>query len=58
MPEIKKYSSGETETKLKEKYNYDGSELRKDQLGMVEMLAFLDKICKENNIVYFGSLEP
>ena len=53
MPEIKKYNTGETETELKEKYNYDGSELRKAQLRMVEMLAFLDKICKENNIVYF-----
>lgn len=52
MPEIKKYSTGETETELKGKYNYDGSELRKDQLRMVEMLAFLDKICKENNIVF------
>ena len=55
MPEIKKYNTGETETELKEKYNYDGSELRKAQLRMVEMLAFLDKICKENNIVYFLS---
>lgn len=38
---------------LRAKYNPDGSDLRKAQLRMVEMLKFLDKVCKENNIVYW-----
>lgn len=45
--------------KLKEKYNPEGSQLRKGQLRMVEMLEFIDTVCKENNINYwlsFGTL--
>lgn len=45
--------------KLKEKYNPEGSQLRKGQLRMVEMLNFIDTVCKENGIVYwlsFGTL--
>jgi len=47
------YNTGETEADLKKKYNYEGSTLRKTQLRMLEMLAFLDKLCKQNNITYF-----
>ena len=55
MIKIKKFNTGETDIDLKKKYNYDGSLLRKAQLRMFEMLTFLDKICKENNIEYFIS---
>lgn len=48
-----KYNTGETEEELKLKYNYEGSSLREAQKRMLEMLIFLDKICKENNIDYF-----
>lgn len=50
-------SSGETETgnSLREKYNPDGSILRKAQLKLTDMLLFLDKVCKENGIEYFLS---
>jgi len=47
------YNTGETELELRNKYNYDGSDLRKAQVRMKEMLSFLDKICKENEITYF-----
>ncbi|WGE57047.1 LicD family protein [Actinobacillus equuli] len=47
------YNTGETAEELKRKYNYDGSSLREAQLRMIEMLSFLDKVCKENNITYF-----
>ena len=47
------YNTGETESDLRQKYNYEGSELRKAQERMTEMLAFLDDICKKNNITYF-----
>lgn len=53
MTDKKVYNTGETEKDLREKYNYDGSVLRKAQLRMVEMLSFLDKICNENDIKYF-----
>nr|BAM94795.1 LicD-family phosphotransferase [Streptococcus suis] len=47
------FNTGETPEDLKRIYNYDGSTLRKAQLRMIEMLSFLDNICKENNITYF-----
>ncbi|ETA74471.1 LicD family protein [Ligilactobacillus equi] len=52
MP-TKVYNTGETEEFLQKKYNPEGSQLRKAQLRMVEMLAYIDKICKENKIIYF-----
>lgn len=39
--------------RLKEKYSPDGSTLRKAQLRMLEMLKFIDAVCKENNIEYW-----
>lgn len=38
---------------LKAKYNPEGSDLRKAQLRMTEMLAFIDKVCRENNLKYW-----
>lgn len=40
---------------LREKYNPDGSLLRRHQLRMLEMLKYIDKICRENNINYWLS---
>lgn len=53
MPEDRIYNTGETERELKEKYNFEGSTLRMAQMRMTEMLEFLDKICRENNLTYF-----
>ena len=39
--------------KLKEKYNPEGSELRKAQYRMLEMLSYIDKVCNENGITYW-----
>lgn len=41
--------------KLRKQFNPDGSDIRKAQLKMLELLRFLDKICKENNLTYFLS---
>lgn len=40
---------------LREKFNPDGSILRKHQLKMLEMLLYIDSICKKNNIKYWLS---
>ena len=40
----------EIQAKLREKFNPDGSMLRKQQLRMLEILLYIDKVCKENNI--------
>ena len=47
------YNTGETDSELRSKYNEDGTLLRRAQLRMLEMLFFLDDICKRNNITYF-----
>lgn len=49
---MKTYNTGETNQDLKEKYNPEGSTLRKAQLRMLEMLKYIDKICKTENIDY------
>jgi len=36
-------------------YNMGGSNLRKMQLRMLEMLEFLDNICQKHNIQYWLS---
>lgn len=41
--------------RLREKYNPDGSTLRKAQLRMVDMLIYFDKICRENKLEYWLS---
>lgn len=38
---------------LREKYNPEGSQLRKAQLRMLEMMKFVDAVCKKNNIPYW-----
>lgn len=51
--------SKDLQHELREKYNPDGSQLRRAQIRMVEMLKFIDKICLKNNITYwldFGTL--
>lgn len=44
-----------TQNYLREKYNPDGSPLRKHQLKMLEMLVYIDELCKENEITYWLS---
>ena len=50
MNTLKTFNTGETNEDLKLKYNPEGSILRKAQCRMLEMLVYLDKICKEQNI--------
>ena len=38
---------------LKEKYNPEGSQLRKAQLRMVDMLTFIDEVCRKHDIPYW-----
>lgn len=38
---------------LREKYNPDGSNRRRAQLRMLEMLVYLDKFCEKNGIKYW-----
>jgi len=38
---------------LRQKYNPDGSILRKAQLRMLEMLVYIDRLCRENNLIYW-----
>lgn len=38
---------------LRRKYNPDGSDLRKAQLRMVQMLKFIDDVCTKNGITYW-----
>lgn len=40
---------------LKARYNPEGSQLRKMQLRMLEMLKYIDKVCTENSIPYWLS---
>lgn len=48
----KVFNTGETPSELKQKYNPEGSVLRKVQLRMLDMLIYIDGICKELNIDY------
>lgn len=43
------------QSQLRERFNSDGSNLRKQQLRMLEMLLYIDRICSENNIKYWLS---
>lgn len=40
---------------LRARFNPDGSQLRRHQLRMLEMLKYIDKICQENDIPYWLS---
>ena len=44
-----------TQNELRELFNPDGSPLRKHQLKMLEILKYVDKICKDNGIKYWLS---
>lgn len=43
------------QVELRERFNPDGSMLRKQQLRMLEILLYIDKVCKENDIKYWLS---
>lgn len=43
----------ENNKELRQKYNPEGSQMRKAQLRMLDMLLYVDKVCKENNITYW-----
>lgn len=47
--------SQEIQEKLRSRYNPDGSELRNIQLRMLDMLLYLDGVCKKLNIHYWLS---
>ena len=38
---------------LHQTYNPEGSQLRKAQLRMLEMMKFVDAVCKKNSIPYW-----
>jgi lipopolysaccharide cholinephosphotransferase len=46
------FNTGETSEQLREKYNPEGSTLRKCQLRMLDMLMYLDKVCREIGVDY------
>ncbi len=45
----------ELHEKLRAEYNPEGSDLRRQQMRMLEILLHIDKICKEHNIKYWLS---
>lgn len=45
--------TSELSAELKKRYNPDGSKLREAQLRMLDLLLWVDKVCKKNNIPYF-----
>ena len=42
-----------TPEELRNKYNPEGSDLRRSQLRMLEMLQFIDRVCREHGIDYW-----
>lgn len=47
--------SPDKQAALRSRYNPDGSDLRKMQLRMLDMLKYIDRVCRENNIKYWLS---
>lgn len=45
--------TSELSAELKKRFNPDGSELREAQLRMLDLLLWVDKVCKKNDIPYF-----
>lgn len=45
-----------TDETLKERYSLEGSDLRKLQLRMLEILNEVDKICRKHQIHYWLSI--
>ena len=52
MEGIRVYNTGETSEELKEKYNPEGSLIRKVQLRLLDMLIYLDGVCKKIGVDY------
>ena len=52
MEEVRIYNTGETSLDLKKRYNPEGSLKRRVQLRLLDMLLYLDDICKKNQIDY------
>lgn len=44
-----------TQYELRSRFNPEGSDLRKIQMRLLEMLKYLDKMCRDNNIKYWLS---
>jgi lipopolysaccharide cholinephosphotransferase len=49
------YNTGETSEELKANYNPEGSVLRQAQCRMLDMLLYLDNVCREQHITYMLS---
>lgn len=49
------FNTGETTEELKQKYNPEGSNLRRTQLRMLDILKYISNICEENNLRYWLS---
>lgn len=47
------YQTGETEEELRQKYNPEGSQLRELQHRMLDMLLYLDEVCKKLGIQFY-----
>lgn len=47
--------SPELQRELRERFNPEGSMLRRQQLRMLEILRYVDRVCKEHNIHYWLS---
>lgn len=45
----------QTQQVLRQRFNPDGSDLRNLQLRLLEMLKYIDKVCRENDIHYWLS---
>lgn len=45
--------SKEKQNELRQRFNPEGSDLRRQQLRMMELLLAFDKICKKHNIRYW-----
>ena len=45
----------ELQQSLRERFNPEGSMLRRQQLRMLDILLYVDKVCKEHNIRYWLS---
>lgn len=50
--ENKIFNTGETTESLKAEYNPEGSKMRKVQLRMLDMLVYIDGVCKQLGISY------
>lgn len=44
-----------TQSELRSKYNPEGSDLRNAQLRMLEILKYIDRVCRDNNLTYWLS---